>query len=198
MALLSHSRNKGQWERGGSAETSLVPGKCECQGHRLGLGCTGHTAQTASQDGSLLAKGAEASCPPVLLLCSSIGPCPSWPPGTKYQVSGTAPAVGGVDALTAISAPGPGLHHHATKHRPEGKIPIPRTRLRYVHLLPVFASAVSADPVMGTASQLWGVYLGRMSAGSRSTLCPFSEPGSHFIAQDSLDLTASQVLKQYL
>lgn len=48
LALLSHSRDKGKRERDASAEISLVPGKFECQGHRLEtecpwLRCTGNS-----------------------------------------------------------------------------------------------------------------------------------------------------------
>lgn len=58
LVLLSDSRDKGERERGASAEISLVPGNCECQGDRLesecpGLGRTGHT-YTNSFPGELL------------------------------------------------------------------------------------------------------------------------------------------------
>lgn len=74
-------------------------------------------------------------------------------------------------------------------------MPIPCPCLQSVHLLSVFTSAVSAEASDRYSKCALGSLFRGMSAGSRSTLCPFLEPGSHFVAQDNLDLTASQVLK---
>lgn len=147
--------------------------------------------QTASQETSWWVKRAEA--PPGCQLSScSLSPSfisldPLLPglllQSPKYLEPATA--MRGVDALITTSVPGPGLPYTCNQAQAKG-VKIPITYMFCLH----FGSRCTAQ--RWAARQLWDFSLWRMSARSRSTL----EPGSHFITQETLDLTGSHVLKR--
>lgn len=102
-----------------------------------GWGAQETPAQTAAQEGSLWAKGAEApGCQ--LLSCSlssSVHPLVLVLPGLLLQSTKLlAPATAvGVDALNATSVPGSGLHYACNQTQAKRvETPIPCTCLQYI------------------------------------------------------------------